>query len=60
VLFAATAMTVPKSILWTSIVFGSFALSSPATAGEERDNMSSVLLLHSKDNDTLTISKAAL
>lgn len=58
-LFAA-AMTVPKSISWTSIVCGGFALSSPATEGENRDNMNSVLLLHSTDNDTLTISKGAL
>lgn len=58
-LFAA-AMTAPKSILWKSIVCGSLALSSPATEEEERDNMSSVLLLHSTDNDTLTISKEAL
>lgn len=58
VLFAA--MTIDKGISWTPIVCGSSALSSPATEGEERDNMSSVLLLHSTDNDTLTISKGAL
>lgn len=58
-LFAA-AMTIPKSISWTSITCGGFALISPATEGEEGDNMSSVLLLHSTDNDTLTISKGAL
>lgn len=56
----AAAMTVSKSISWTSIVCGSFALSSPATDGEEKDNMSFVLFLHSTDNDALTISKGAL
>lgn len=58
-LFAA-AMTVPKNILWTPIVCSSFALSSTATDGEGKDNMSFVLLLHSTDNDALTISKGAL